>query len=417
MRAKIAVRKIYATDVLFNEISVAITRNSLKFMKEQIKTGILLESESIPVDFDTYIEAKCSPSEKIWPVYGGNIRHTGQSIFDTSDIMGKIVWAMSGDFYIYSSAAIGADGSAYFGLSAWPRAYLMAVKPDGATMFSFLANGIIGSQPAIGPDGSVYFGCDDKNLYALNPDGTLKWKYLTNDCVRSSPVIGEDGTIYFTSWDDNLYALNPDGTLKWKYQLGFLFSETTPAVAPDGTIYVSSYDFYLYAINPDGTLKWKLSLDGVGEYISIGTDGTIYVANSVIKSYSPYIEIDYMNAINPDGTLKWKYTALDMIVSGISIGKDNTIYFGDYQGNLYALNPDGTLKWRYKVGDSITDYPVIGADGTIYFSSYDGYLYALNPDGTLRWKTYLGSELTTGPTINANEMLYVGAGYALYAVR
>lgn len=77
----------------------------------------------------------------------------------------------------------------------------------------FTTGGDIYSSPAIGRDGTIYVGSFDNNLYAINTDGTLKWKFTTGGDIYSSPAIGKDGTIYVGSLDDNLYAINIDGIL------------------------------------------------------------------------------------------------------------------------------------------------------------------------------------------------------------
>ena len=64
------------------------------------------------------------------------------------------------------------------------------------------------SSPAIGEDGTIYVGADDYYLYAINPDGSLKWKFKTGWGSRSSPAIGEDGTIYVGADDYYLYAIS-----------------------------------------------------------------------------------------------------------------------------------------------------------------------------------------------------------------
>ena len=46
---------------------------------------------------------------------------------------------------------------------------------------------MIYSSPAVGADGTIYVGSDDDNLYALTDNGTsgsLKWKYAT-EVIRS----------------------------------------------------------------------------------------------------------------------------------------------------------------------------------------------------------------------------------------
>ncbi len=62
--------------------------------------------------------------------------------------------------------------------------------------WSYETSGPIWSSPAIGADGTIYFGYD--GLYALNSDGSLKWRYLTGCEVPSSPAIRDEGTIYFS---------------------------------------------------------------------------------------------------------------------------------------------------------------------------------------------------------------------------
>ena len=87
--------------------------------------------------------------------------------------------------------------------------------PEVPTLkWSFTTGDMVWSSPAIGADGTIYVGSNDNNLYAINPDGTLKWSGTTGDMVRSSPAIGADGTIYVGSDDNNLYAINPDGSQK-----------------------------------------------------------------------------------------------------------------------------------------------------------------------------------------------------------
>ena len=41
------------------------------------------------------------------------------------------------------------------------------------------------STPAIGRDGTIFFGAANGKFYALNPDGSLKWSYTTDKEARS----------------------------------------------------------------------------------------------------------------------------------------------------------------------------------------------------------------------------------------
>jgi len=229
---------------------------------------------------------------------------------------------------------------------------------------------MIFSSPAIGSDGTIYVGSSESserasNLYAINPNGTLKWKFGAGDEVRSSPAINSDGTIYVGSRDHYLYAINPNGTLKWKFGAAGEV-DSSPAISSDGTIYFRGGD-YLYAINPNGTLKWKFGAAGeVDSSPAIGSDGTIYFGS---EDYCFY-------AINPNGTLKWSLKTEYEVDSSPAIGSDGTIYVGSGH-YIYAINPNGNRFTRFKTGHLIYSSPAIGSDGTIYVGESDGNLYAI----------------------------------------
>ena len=273
--------------------------------------------------------------------------------------------------------------------------FQLKVDSEGTSLYS---------SPAIGPDGTIYVGSSDSALYAINPDGTLKWRYLTGWEVRTAPTIAADGTIYLTL--SGLYAFSPDGTLKWRCVPGG-GPQSSPAMANDGTVYSGASSYYVYAINPDSTLKWSyLTYDYIHSSPSVGADGTIYVGS----------DDHYFYALNPDGTLRWRYRTGSGVRSSPAIAADGTIYVGSNDNYLYALNPDSTLKWRYKTDGDIRSSPVIAADGTVYFGSTDNYLYVLNPDSTLKWRYLASSNVDYAPAIGADGTLYFGSNLYLYAL-
>jgi len=87
------------------------------------------------------------------------------------------------------------------------------LKPDGTLKWKYEIEGLVYSSPAIGSDGTIYFGSTDNYVYALNSDGTLRWKFETGAEIYCSPTIGMDGTIYIASNDGYLYAISGSGTL------------------------------------------------------------------------------------------------------------------------------------------------------------------------------------------------------------
>jgi len=316
---------------------------------------------------------------------------------------GALKWAFTTGDVVYSSPAIGADGTIYVGSN---DGKLYAINPDGTQKWAFTTGGpIFYSSPAIGADGTIYVGSFNGNLYAINPDGSQKWAFRIGPLFfLSSPAIDIDGNIYVGSiLDRKLYAINPDGTQKWAFATGDAVA-SSPAIGVEGTIYVGSNDGKLYAINPDGTQKWAFTTGGsVGSSPAIGVDGTIYVGSFDEKLY----------AVNRNGTLKWAFTTADKIASSPSIGQDGTIYVGSRDDKIYALNPDGTLKWAFTTAADVESSPAVGADGTIHVGS--DKIYALNPDGTLMWAFGTGSG--SSPAIGTDGTVYVGGSdNKLYAI-
>ena len=86
-------------------------------------------------------------------------------------------------------------------------------------IWEFETGGDVFSSPAIGSDGTVYFGSLDNKLYALWQD--WEWEFETGGWVRSSPAIGSDGTVYVGSGDNKLYAINGKTGVKiWEFETG-----------------------------------------------------------------------------------------------------------------------------------------------------------------------------------------------------
>ena len=84
------------------------------------------------------------------------------------------------------------------------------IKP-GTVLWEFETGGGVYSSPAIGPDGTVYVGSSDKKLYAINgKTGVKLWEFETGGVVRSSPAIGTGGILYVGSSDKKLYAFRTD---------------------------------------------------------------------------------------------------------------------------------------------------------------------------------------------------------------
>jgi outer membrane protein assembly factor BamB len=90
-----------------------------------------------------------------------------------------------------------------------------ALTTGGVPKWTFQTGGpypYVLASAAVGGDGTIYFGAgSDFTFYALNPNGTMKWRYAGDSYFRASPAIGADGTVYAASGfgDTTIYAFGP----------------------------------------------------------------------------------------------------------------------------------------------------------------------------------------------------------------
>ena len=149
--------------------------------------------------------------------------------------------AVAGSAWFVSSPSFNADESVvYFG--SWDgKLYALATQPDvngtAVLLWAFETGGRISSTAAVGPDGSVYFGSNDHFVYCLASDGCLRWKYDTQGEVLSSPALSSAGVVVIGSNNGTVVALGGDGTLLWQYVTGDWVT-ASPALDNSGAVYV-----------------------------------------------------------------------------------------------------------------------------------------------------------------------------------
>ena len=97
----------------------------------------------------------------------------------------------------------------------------LEAQQPGQQIWTFNAGGIVFSSPALGEDGTVYVGAqidlgEDAfagKLFAINPDGSLKWEFTADDWMiglipppqsasmeRYISVVGIISYIHWTPW-------------------------------------------------------------------------------------------------------------------------------------------------------------------------------------------------------------------------
>ena len=234
-----------------------------------------------------------------------------------------------------NSVVVAADGTVGYGSGAT----FITVNPDGSLRWFYDTPALIWSSAAIGPEGTFYFGANDSNLHSLNPDGTALWTAGLGERVTAAPALDSDGTIYAASDDGRLHALTPAGELAWSHDFGAAGYVRSPVIGEDGTVYVGAPDHILYALSPTGRTRWRYGIgDLPGRCPAVAADGTVYTGS-----------VDgHLYAFFPDGTLKWRYRVEDGVSSPVTIGPDGTVFFGSADGWLYALEgsaPPAASPW------------------------------------------------------------------------
>lgn len=122
------------------------------------------------------------------------------------------------------------------------------------------------------------------------------------------------------------------------------------------------------------------------------------------------IELDgFSELVQPIPTI-WSFESGAALQSSPAIGQNGVIYFGSYDGNLYALNPDGTKRWQFPTGGLIFSSPAVAPGGTIYVGSYDHKLYAIHSDGSKKWEFATGGIVWSSPAISEDGTVYIGSG-------
>jgi outer membrane protein assembly factor BamB len=252
----------------------------------------------------------------------------------------------------------------------------------------------------------LYVGGYDRRIHAFNlADGTpvtldetddegnpLPWvTEQLEDLIADSVTVGEN-LIYVGVANRNVLAFRTaKPTLEWTFE-----TEHGVWASPllvDGTLYITSLDHHVYAVEAatgreiwrserlTGAIPGRPAYDTVRQRMYVGTlDGKIH-------------------AIDADtGQLIDTYTAQDWVWGG-PVLYDDTLYFADMAGWLYALDPDEwDLIWSDQVAQSgIRASPLVTEDA-VYIAAQDNSLYARNrQDGKRMWKQEASGQLLSRP--------------------
>jgi outer membrane protein assembly factor BamB len=147
------------------------------------------------------------------------------------------------------------------------------------------------------------------------------------------------------------------------------------------------------------TNSWSMETAASDSSPAVGADGSIYFGTFDGKLW----------ALKADGSRKWVFRAQREIKSSPAIGIDGTVYFGSRDRRFYAVTADGKKRWDLLTGGWVDSSPALARDGTIYFGSWDKSFYALNPDGSRKWQFQTPGEIVSSPAVGADGAIYFGS--------
>ncbi len=113
--------------------------------------------------------------------------------------------------------------------------------------------------------------------------------------------------------------------------------------------------------------------------------------------------------VTAEPKIRWSFKSGGAVKSS-PVVLDGMVYFGSYDGCIYALNATtGTEVWKHKTGERVSGSAAV-CDGVVYLAGQDGNLYALGAkNGALKWKTKCGERLAGSPAV-AYGVVFIGSG-------
>ena len=195
------------------------------------------------------------------------------------------------------------------------------------------------------------------------------------------------------------------GDVKWTFPF-----DDAPALSRDGLLYAFSFGAVVGVDTRNGQRLWRNGyFDSWWAPPAIGRDGTVYIGN---YSGSSVIAHDGLT-----GELKWGFNVGLCVHACPTIGVDGTLYLAGLK--IFSYDP-GTrqLRWSFQGGGVFEGSPSLSSDGVLYAGCYDGKMYALNGgNGAKLWEFVTGGLIKSSPAIGADGTIYFGsADGKIYAV-
>jgi outer membrane protein assembly factor BamB len=363
-----------------------------------------------------------APQAGDWAMFRRDQAHTGHAGDPDVSINGTLKWTFTSGDAIHSSPAV-VDGIVYFGSRDH---YIYALDAaTGKQLWSFQTGSWVESSPVV-VDGVLYCGSNDGYLYALDAaTGIEKWRFRSKYGLRSSPAVA-NGMVYIGSDDYRLYAVDAD-TGKGLWTLNTKNIVISSPVVTQGIVLVGSMDGSCYAINAaNGRHRLEFKSGSAITASPAVDEGIVYFTNSSGNVYAidatarnwflenrlvVYWRVLYLYGVAPKppapSGFVWSTFYPSRVTSSPAI-LDGSMYVG-LENALVAFNlSDSKITWRFMASDWVLSSPAV-TPSTVYFGSYDGHLYAVDrATGARQWDYLTGGIVSSSPAV-ADGMVFVGS--------
>ncbi len=286
-------------------------------------------------------------------------------------------------------------------------------REDGTQRWSVALGERVYSTPLVHEDGTIYVGSDAKKLVALSPEGKTLWKLELEGEADSGAVFGRDGSIVFAA-GAAVHSVRRGGDLAWRFATkGKVF--TAPAITADGLVIVGSQDDRVYAIAPNGTLAWSTALGAdVDGAPAIGDDGAIFVGTD--KG-----EIVRLGA---HGKIAWRTSVGGFVRGVLAVARNGDVLAGTYGPvpRVVRVTAEGVIRGAFAIkGTGAREFGIHGAPledagGTLYFGAQDDAAYAIGADGAVRWRFATGADIDAPLTMLSDGSLVVASEDGMIAM-
>lgn len=192
-------------------------------------------------------------------------------------------------------------------------------------------------------------------------------------------------------------------------------------VEADDLIIVPDNDGNLAGRDRDGDLLWLFPDESADDAAGESLDLEAIYGNPTVRDNRVYVggfdhNLYALELSGGDPELAWRFATEGDIVGGAAVDEaGELIVVGSSDHRVYGLTADGEEAWRFGTGERVWSTPAFG-DGLVYIASMDGSLYALDLDGNEVWSFDSDAAIGSSPVVDG-DTVYIGSfDHTLYAL-